>query len=179
MGKKVLIINSSPRKTGNCAVLCKEFARGAEEAGHSVETVALREKKVAPCLACMACQKNGGTCVQKDDMAAVLDSIAAADVIVLATPVYFFSVTAQLKAMIDRTFARYTAIKEKTFYCFMTSGSPAGVVAEAAHATMKGYITCLAGSTEAGCIHAGGFNVPGEVAGTDFAKEAYEMGKNA
>lgn len=69
MSKKVLAIVSSPRKNGNTELLVDEFVKGAQEAGHEVEKICLREKKIAPCLACEACLRNGGTCVQKDDMA--------------------------------------------------------------------------------------------------------------
>lgn len=69
MSKKVLAIVSSPRKNGNTELLVDEFVKGAREAGHEAEKLCLREKKIAPCLACEACLRNGGICVQKDDMA--------------------------------------------------------------------------------------------------------------
>lgn len=103
MSKKVLAIVSSPRKNGNTELLVDEFVKGAREAGHETEKICLREKKIAPCLACEACLRNGGTCVQKDDMAEILPKLIDADVIVLSTPVYYYSICAQLKAMIDRT----------------------------------------------------------------------------
>ena len=92
--KKVLAIVSSPRKGGNSELLVDEFVKGAKESGHMVEKVCLRGKKIAPCLACEACLKNGGTCVQKDDMTEVLAKLIAAEVIVLSTPVYYYSVCA-------------------------------------------------------------------------------------
>ena len=99
--KNVLIIEGSPRANGNSAVLCDEFARGAEEAGCSVKRIRAARKKVAGCLGCNACLRNGGSCVQKDDMAEIRAEMLAADVIVLASPIYFYSMTAQLKAVID------------------------------------------------------------------------------
>lgn len=103
MSKTVLAIVSSPRKNGNTELLVDEFVKGAKEAGHAVEKLCLREKKIAPCLACEACLRNGGACVQKDDMGEILEKFIAADVVVLSSPVYYYSVCAQLKAMIDRT----------------------------------------------------------------------------
>ena len=102
MAKKVLILSASPRKGGNSDLLCDQFAKGAEEAGHQVEKIRVQEKKIAPCLACYGC-RNTGVCVQKDDMAAILDKLVEADVLVLATPVYFYSMDGQLKTLIDRT----------------------------------------------------------------------------
>ena len=88
MSKKVLILSASPRKGGNSDLLCGQFAKGAEEAGHQVEKIRVQEKKIAPCLACYGC-RGTGICVQRDDMAAILDKMVTADVLVLATPVYF------------------------------------------------------------------------------------------
>ena len=102
--KNVLIISSSPRKNGNTNCLCEQFKKGAEDKGHHVDLVRIMEKKIGFCLACDACMKNGGKCVQKDDMAAILDLYNKADVLVLATPVYFYGISDQLKGLIDRTY---------------------------------------------------------------------------
>lgn len=96
--KNVLIISSSPRKNGNSQMLCEEFKRGAEEKGNSVELIRLSEKKIGYCRACNYCMKNNGACVLKDDMADVLKKFINADVLVLATPVYFYGICAQMKA---------------------------------------------------------------------------------
>lgn len=86
---KVLIVSSSPRKGGNSDVLCDQFAKGAAAAGHEVESVSLREKKLSPCRACYACMENH-ICAINDDMAEIFPKLVAADVIVLASPVYFY-----------------------------------------------------------------------------------------
>ena len=104
--KKILILAGSPRKNGNSAALCREFARGAEESGHHTELVFLRDKKIGYCLACYHCKENG-ICAIKDDMADILDKMNVADVIVMASPVYFYSIDAQMKALIDRTVSRW------------------------------------------------------------------------
>ena len=121
MSKKVLILSASPRKGGNSDLLCDQFAKGAEEAGHQVEKLRVQEKKIAPCLACYGC-RNTGVCVQKDDMAEILEKMVKADVLVLATPVYFYSMDGQLKTLIDRTLPRYTEIRDKEVYLFGTAG---------------------------------------------------------
>ena len=94
MGKKVLILSGSPRKGGNSDILCDEFARGAQEAGNEVEKIRVASKKIHPCSACYYCRDHGGECVHKDDMAVILQKMIDADVLVLASPVYFYSIDA-------------------------------------------------------------------------------------
>lgn len=120
MSKNVLIISSSPRKGGNSDILCDQFAKGALESGHRVEKIRVAEKNIGYCRACYAC-KNSGKCVIDDDMAEVLQKMIDADVIVFASPVYFYSVDAQLKALIDRTVARWLEVKNKEFYYIVTA----------------------------------------------------------
>ena len=119
----VLAISSSPRKGGNSDVLCDEFLKGAAASGHAVQKLRLAEKKISPCAACYGCAESH-VCVRKDDMAEVLEALKAADVIVLASPVYFYSVCAQMKTMIDRCLASYQAIRNKTFYLIVTAADP-------------------------------------------------------
>ena len=101
MSKNVLIISSSPRKGGNSEVLAGAFAKGAEEAGNQVETIYLREKQYGFCKGCLACQKTG-RCVIQDDAVEVAEKMHHADVLAFATPVYYYSVSGQLKTMFDR-----------------------------------------------------------------------------
>lgn len=98
MGKTVLIVSSSPRKNGNSETLAEAFANGAREAGHSVETVRLREKQMGFCRGCLACLKLG-RCVIQDDAVEIAAKMHDADVLVFATPVYYYSVCGQLKTM--------------------------------------------------------------------------------
>ncbi len=83
--KKILILEGSPRPNGNSCILSNEFARGAEEAGNCVEKIQLSRKKLSGCLGCNACCRNGGACVQKDDMEEIRAKMLEADVIVLAS----------------------------------------------------------------------------------------------
>ena len=101
MNKKVLIISSSPRKGGNSETLAAAFAEGAREAGNQVETVYLRKKQVGFCKGCLACLKLGH-CVIQDDAVEIAAKMHDADVLVFATPVYYYSVSGQLKTMLDR-----------------------------------------------------------------------------
>ena len=176
--KKVLTIVSSPRKGGNSELLVDEFMKGAAEAGNTVEKVCLREKKIAPCLACEACLRNGGICVQKDDMAEVLAKLIDADVIVLSTPVYYYSVCAQLKAMIDRTMpigADGGKMKGKEFY-FITTAADAPRAMERTMADLQGFVDCVPGSVVKGKVYGQALHV-GEIKGSPAMKEAYELGR--
>ena len=100
MSKNILILSGSPRKGGNSDILCDRFMEGARESGHRAEKVFLRDKNIGYCIGCEACHQNNGVCVQKDDMAGILEKMIAADVIVMATPVYFYTMDAQMKTLI-------------------------------------------------------------------------------
>lgn len=176
--KKILILSGSPRKDGNSDILCNEFARGAAEAGHAVEIIRVAEKKIGYCRACYAC-RNTGVCVLHDDMAEVLQKIIDADVLVLASPVYFYSIDAQLKALIDRTVARWTEVKNKEFYYIVTAADAERASAETTLACFRGYADCVEGAKEMGIIYGMGTYEKGEVRNTDAMAQAFEAGKKA
>lgn len=176
MKKKVLILSGSPRKSGNSDVLCDEFARGATESGHEVEKIRVAEKNVAPCSACYCC-KNGGECVHKDDMAEILQKMIDADVLVLASPVYFYSIDAQLKAVIDRTVARWLEVQNKEFYYIVTMADEEAESADTTLACFRGYADCVNGAKEMGVIIGGGVYEKGEVRANAAMKKAYEAGR--
>lgn len=92
MSKNLLIISSCPRRGGNSDLLCDAWMEGARHAGHYVEEIRLEEHTIGPCRGCGACDVPGQACPQKDDMAALFEKKLAADAVVLATPVYFYSV---------------------------------------------------------------------------------------
>ena len=173
---KVLAISASPRKCGNAEVLCDEFLKGAAESGHDVQKIRLAEKKIAPCLACYACA-GSHVCVRRDDMAEVLQKMIDADVIVLSSPVYFYSIDAQLKAVIDRTVARWLEVKNKDFYYIVTMADEDTSSADTTLACFRGYVDCVHGAVEKGTIIGNGVYEPGKIANTPAMKQAYEMGK--
>lgn len=179
MSKKVLILSGSPRKGGNSDLLCDEFMKGAREAGNQVEKIFLRSKKIAPCNACYFCKQSGGRCAIRDDMADILDKMQDADVIVMASPVYFYSIDAQMKAVIDRTVARWTNIPNKEFYYIMTAAEDSDDVMDCTLECFRGFARCLSGSREMGVIYGKGVYEAGAIQGKPAMREAYEMGKNA
>ncbi|WP_418375056.1 flavodoxin family protein [Agathobaculum sp.] len=178
MSKKVLILSGSPRKGGNSDILCDEFARGAQEAGNEVEKIRVASKKIHPCSACYYCRDHGGVCVHKDDMASILQKMIDADVLVLASPVYFYSINAQLKAVIDRTVARWLEVKNKEFYYIVTMADEAKTSADTTLACFRGYADCVEGAVEKGVIIGSGVYEPGNVKNTPAMERAYKMGKN-
>ena len=174
--KKVLILSGSPRKNGNSDILCDEFAKGVLEAGHKVEKIRVAEKNIGYCRACYAC-RGTGVCTIKDDMAEVLQKMIDADVLVLASPVYFYSIDAQLKALIDRTVARWFEVKNKEFYYIVTAADSGKEAAETTLACFRGYADCVDGAIEKGVIYGMGVYEKGKVKDTKAMKEAYEMGR--
>lgn len=176
MNKKVLILSGSPRKGGNSDLLCDEFMRGAKESGNSVEKIRVAEKKIGYCRACYYCRTSGGKCVIKDDMEEVLQKIIEADVIVLSSPVYFYSIDAQLKAVIDRTVSRWLEVKDKEFYYIMTAADDTQAATETTLACFRGYADCVEGAKERGVIYGTGVYEKGKIKDTPVMQQAYEMG---
>lgn len=176
MSKRVLILSGSPRKGGNSDLLCDEFARGALEAGHQVEKIRVAEQNIGCCRACYAC-KNTGKCIINDDMAQVLQKMIDADVLVLASPVYFYSIDAQLKALIDRTVARWLEVKDKEFYYIVTAADEGKSSAETTLACFRGYADCVSGAREMGVIYGMGVYEKGVIQGHPAMAQAYETGK--
>ena len=176
MNKKVLIISSSPRKGGNSEILCDAFAEGAKESGNEVEKVRIADLKIGYCTGCYACQKTG-KCAIKDDAQGVIDKMMAADVIVLASPVYFYTICAQLKALIDRTVLVYPNLTKKRFYYLLTMADTDREKFDGPIAAMRGFLDCYEGSKEAGMVCADGVYELGAIDGTRFLAEAKKLGK--
>ena len=177
MSKKVLTLSASPRKGGNSDVLCDTFLRGATAAGHSVEKISLRDKNIHYCTGCGVCNRTH-RCVQKDDMAEILDKMVAADVIVLATPVYFYTMDGQMKTLIDRTVPRYTEMTDKEFYYIMTAADTERANLEKTVEGLRGFtLDCLDRAVEKGILYGVGAWEKGDILRTPAVQKAYEMGK--
>lgn len=174
--KKVLILSGSPRKCGNSDLLCDEFMKGAKESGNDVEKIFIRNKKIAPCNACYYCRDNNGKCAIQDDMSEILDKILNADVIVMASPVYFYSINAQMKAVIDRCVAKWLQIQNKEFYYIMTAAEETNTVMDCTLECFRGLAASLKGSKEKGVIYGKGVYNAGEIKDTPIMKQAYQMG---
>ncbi|MDO4545182.1 MAG: flavodoxin family protein [Bacillota bacterium] len=180
MSKKVLILSSSPRKNGNSDILCDQFAKGAAEAGNDVEKIFLADRKINYCIGCGACVSNKGVCSQdkKDDAAEILDKMVKADVIVMATPVYFYTMAGQMKTLIDRCCSRYTMMNDKELYFIATAAVNSKPALERTFEEFRGFTSCLENPVEKGLVYGIGTWNKGEIRDTEAMKEAYEMGKS-
>ena len=131
---QILILQGSPRAKGNTAWMAGEFKNAAEAAGHQVTLVNVAHKHIAGCLACEYCHgKGNGACIQKDDMQELYPLMAQAEVLVLAAPIYYFTLSAQIQAPIQRMYCVNAPAKVKKMALLMSSYSPAvydGALAE-------------------------------------------------
>ena len=178
MSKKVLILSSSPRRGGNSDTLCDEFMRGAQQAGHTVEKIFLKDKTIRYCTGCGVCNE-GKPCPQKDDAPEIVRRMIAADVIVMATPVYFYTMSAQMKTLIDRCCARYTEMTDKEFYFILTAAEESIPMMERTVECFRGFLDCLEGPTERGVVYGVGAWHVGEIKSSPAMQEAYELGLRA
>lgn len=179
MSKRVLVLSSSPRKGGNSELLCEQFMAGAQAAGHQSELVRVSDCRINYCSGCGACFNGAKPCPQRDDMAQILAKMMAADVIVLATPVYFYTMSGQLKTLIDRVCARYTEIRNKEFYYIMTAADGSLQATARTIEEFRGFLDCLPGAQEKGIINGCGVWQIGEVKGKPVMQAAFELGRRS
>lgn len=157
----ILVVTGSPRRGGNTEVLADAFAGAAKESGHTVVVRKLSSLKVGPCLACEYCFSHDGVCVQKDDMNEILKDVSEAELLVIASPIYWFDVSAQTKCFIDRLYAcAKKGFCIRTAAMLLDSGSP-GVYA-AAQAQLKDICDYL-GWKNLGAITAPGMTEMGSI----------------
>ncbi len=150
---KIAVFNGSPRKE-NTSAMVQAFREGAEAAGHEVEEYHVGKMKIAGCLGCMYCKTKGeGVCIQKDDLEKIMPAYKEADLIVFASPIYYFTMTAQMEAAIQRVFCIGKPAKAKAAALLLSSGSPG--VYDGAVAQMKSYCA-YTGLKLAGVITANG-----------------------
>ena len=177
--KNVLILSSSPRRGGNSDLLCDRFLEGAQAAGHRVEKIFLADLNIGYCTGCSVCSLHGKPCVQKDDAAEVIEKMVAADVVVLATPVYFYTMSAQLKTLIDRCCGRYTEMGGKDFYFVATAAERDRAKIDRTFDSLQGFLDCLDRPTLKGWVYGTGVWHVGEIKGKPATNEAYQMGLNS
>lgn len=177
--KKVLIVSTSLRNNANSEILAHEAERGAIEAGHEVEFISLKNKNINFCKGCLACQKLG-KCVIDDDANEITAKIKDANVIVWATPIYYYEISGQMKTMIDRANSLFASGRNfSEVYLICTSADDSEGVIQSALNSINGWISCFEGAKLRGFIEAGGINNPNEVANNaELMEQAYNMGKN-
>ena len=174
---KILVITGSPRKGGNSSTLADSFAKGAAEAGHEVVRFDAAFKDVHPCTGCNSCGMNG-PCVFKDDFEFVRKHIVDADLVVFATPMYYFGISAQIKTVIDRFYSINGKIHvPKQAVMLMTYANTAASEAVPIKSHYEVLLKYL-GWTDAGQIIAPGVWPVGAIKSTKYPDEAYKLGKS-
>ena len=174
--KKAIIISSTPRRNGNSDILCDQFIKGADEKGIITEKILLKDKKINYCTGCGVCSELQKPCPQKDDMAEILQKLIDADIIVLATPVYFYTMCGQLKTFIDRCCSRYTEMTNKEFYFIVTAADDSIPAMQSTIDGFKAFLSCLTDPEIKGVVYGVGAWKTGEINNTSAMHEAYEMG---
>lgn len=176
--KNVLIISTSPREGSNSAMLAEEFARGAQELGNAVEIISLAGKDIRFCQGCFACQKTK-RCVIRDDADQIEQKMEHADVLVFATPIYYYEMSGQMKTMLDRgnpLFSSDYAFRD--VYLLSTAAEDGEYVWQRAKGGLEGWIECFSKARLAGAVFGGGVTAPGDIKGHPAMAEAHRMGKN-
>lgn len=179
---KILMLTGSPHKKGTTSRLADAFIKGAETAGHTVERFDTAFMDISPCNACYHCRKHDGICTKKDDMTPLLGDeglILSSDVIVFVTPLYYFGMSAQLKAALDRFYAISKKTRDKNQKAFLLSA--AGDDGEDVMAALKSQFEILCQWTHwenGGSVLALHCHEPKDLDGTSYEQEAYRLGAN-
>lgn len=178
MSKKVVVVSTSLRTNSNSELLAKSFVEGAKEAGNEVEYISLKNKDIRFCIGCLACQKTGH-CVIKDDVADIMNSVLEADVVVWATPVYYYEMSGQKKTLIDRLNPMYSKdYKFRDIYLLATAAEEGDEVFEKVITGLNGWIDCFKKASIQGTVLCGGVSDGGAISDNSKLKEAYNMGSH-
>ena len=176
--KNVLILSTSPRKNSNSEALANAFAEGAAAHGNHVEIISLRGKDMRFCQGCFVCQKTG-KCVIRDDMPEIVEKMEQADVLVFATPIYYYEMSGQMKTLLDRMNPLYSSdYKFRNVYMLSVAAEDENFVPQKAVSGLQGWIDCFEKAELAGSLFCGGIGDAGEAEEkTKEQQEAYEFGK--
>lgn len=178
MSKKVVVLSTSLRNNSNSEFLAKSFVEGAKESGNEVEYITLKNKNIRFCTGCLTCQKTG-RCVIKDDVTNIMDSVLNADVVVWATPIYYYEMSGQMKTLIDRLNPMYSKdYKFRDVYLLATAAEEGDEVFEKAITGLSGWIDCFEKTSIKGTVLCGGVSSGGNISSNTKFKEAYNLGSH-
>ena len=175
--KKIVVISSSLRLNSNSEILADGFIKGAKENGNKVDKIILRDQKLLFCCGCLSCQKNG-RCFQDDFVNGVLDIIQEADILVFATPIYYYSISGQLKTFLDRLnplYVRKNSFKE--IYLIATSADKERSAMDGAIREIENWASCFNGTRLTKVFYGTGFTGAGETMNTEVYQECFASGK--
>ena len=178
MSKNVLIISTSLRGGSNSDILAKECEKGAREVGHDVELISLKGKNIQFCIGCLACQSKG-SCVLKDDVVEIMAKVKEAEVIIYATPIYYYEMSGQMKTLLDRLNPLYSSdYKFRDIYMIATAADDAKSAFEKAYNGLQGWVDCFEKATLKSIITGGGINDSNDATNhTDIMQKAFDLGK--
>lgn len=174
--KKIIVISTSLRHGSNSDMLADQFVEGAKAAGNKVEKISLADKNIQFCKGCLACQKLG-RCVINDDVNAIMAKVMESEVVVWATPIYYYEMSGQMKTLIDRMNAMYEQDYQfRDVYLLTTAAEDEEQTPKRAETGLFGWIDCYPKCHLAGMLFCGGVNNAREIEGNPKLKEAYDMG---
>ena len=176
---KILVITTSLRAKSNSDILAEKLAEGARDAGHEVEVISLKGKKLGFCIGCLACQKTQ-KCVIQDDAVEIAEKVKNADTLVFASPIYYYEMAGQLKTLLDRLNPLYPSdYRFRNVYLLTVAAEDEEFVPEKAESGVQGWVDCFGKAEFAGSLFCGGINDMGEAhKHEDALKKAYEFGRN-
>ena len=178
MSKRVLIISTSLRQDSNSGLLVQQFAQGARQAGHEVEFISLAGKDIRFCKGCLACQTSGRCVIHDDADAIVQEKILHADVLVFATPIYYFEMSGQMKTLLDRANPLYSAdYAFREVWLLACAAEEGDEVWQRAAEGLGGWVECFPKAKLAGVVFGGGVTAPGEARGSEAMQRALDAGR--
>ena len=178
MSKKVLILSTSLRQNSNSDALAQAFAKGAQEAGHEVETIRLMDKNIGFCRGCLACQKTKRCVIHDDADKIVQEKMLYADVLVFATPIYYYEMCGQMKTLLDRANPLYACdYAFRDVYFIATAAEDGDEVWSRAVSGLEGWIACFPKAHLSGMVFGGNATDPGTIRESQAMNKAFEAGK--
>ncbi|WP_299523786.1 flavodoxin family protein [uncultured Methanobrevibacter sp.] len=178
MSKKVVILHGSPRVSGNSDILANEFKKGVEEAGNEAKKISFPMKFINYCKGCLGCMSSG-ECVIHDDMSKILEDLVNADVIVFSSPIYFNTITGQMKTIIDRLTPKAKQLNDKDYYFLFSAACDNQELLNPAVHELRGFLNCIGVESEKGMVFGLNSESEGEINhNKDALNQAFEFGKN-
>lgn len=176
--KKVLIISTSLRTNSNSDILARECEKGARDVGLDTKYISLKGKDIKYCIGCLSCQKTG-KCVLKDDVADIMAKVKEAEVIVYATPIYYYEMCGQMKTLLDRLNPLYSSdYNFRDIYLIATAADDGDATFDKAYSGLQGWVDCFEKASLRGKVVAGGIDEAGSVNNfVDIKHKAYELGR--
>ncbi len=176
---KVTVISTSLRAGSNTDRLADSLILGAREAGHEVEKISLKGKRIAFCMGCLACQQRG-ECVIRDDAVGIARSVLGSDAVVFVTPIYYYEMSGQMKTLIDRMNSLYSSdYRFRRVYLLTAAAEDEPGTDSRAVSGLQGWVDCFEKAELAGTLFCGGLGGPNEAEGDKSALDAaFEFGRS-